>query len=197
MAIDINLLPQLGKEKEKRKKLLVILNFSAIGLLALTLLILIGAFFYKSIVEKGYENIQKESATQKALLKQYESVEIQLSEVKQRVGKVQSILDSRKEYLNLLSNLEKITPRKIIYNSLTVDDDDLVSLTGNCPSYDELFGFLKALSGEWEQLGLTQPADSEVLFTKVELTSVGRNESTYDITFSVNFTAEEGAYNAQ
>ena len=194
MAISINLMPELGKEEFKKKKFVRTVNLATIGILIVTLVAVGGVFAFKAAAKSTYDKTSQELEEQKSIIKQNEDVEIKINEVRQRTSQLRQIFDGRKDFVALISNLELITPREVIFSDLTVSPVGGIILAGTCPDYEQLLGYVRVLSGDWDKLEPAQVTEKEDLFSKVSLVSAARDEATNDIRFSIDMTALKNAF---
>jgi len=196
MAVNVNLLPDLEKEEGKKKKLLKIVNFVTVGFIILTILLFGATFAINGMTEKEFLTVQGSITQQQALIKQHEAVEIKLTEVKSRASIVDNLLTSRHSYYNFMTNIERITPKKVTFESISIDESGGVMMNGQCADYDELLGYVKALSGDWDQMNSENQGETPI-FENVQLISASRDTTTGDVRFSISCTTREGAYDVQ
>ncbi|MFA6636148.1 MAG: pilus assembly protein PilM [Candidatus Omnitrophota bacterium] len=137
---EIDLMPsgmKIQKAMEGKRRQLVIT-----GVLAAALVTAASFLFLMNIYMKNsYLSLLKEriSAMEKPAQK--------VARLNMETNLAKARLDARGSALNLLIEIHKLTPQKIYYTDITIEEESRVILKGRVPAMSEVFGFVSTLEG--------------------------------------------------
>lgn len=191
--VNINLLPDTKSKQEKQQ--VIIQKFNRIFLLVAVIFLLsaIGSFIVKQIISQNLVSMNKEIQAQAKIIKENEETEGLLYGIKNRLSSVTGILQGRQKYSFFLTNFSKYVPQSIKISDLTIADVNKVVINGEAPSYEKVAGFLLVLSGETAPEGESTTIDKKI-FSNVSLITISKTTTGGNVTFSISFTAEKGAF---
>jgi Tfp pilus assembly PilM family ATPase/Tfp pilus assembly protein PilN len=155
---------------------------------ALLILVLLGAGILSNIYFKDYFLNQNLKA-------QYEPQKEEVQKLQERLNKIKVVkkfLQTRMMGLDVIRELYKVTPTEIYLNSIVMDDEGALTMTGISPSK-------KGLSDSMDQINAYQKAlDASPMFKDVKTSTTTKKDNGKDvIAFEIKLKVEEPSKGSQ
>ena len=172
----INLLPRDAFESST---LGVILSWALVfgkWAVILTQLVVMGAFLYRFSLDRNLTDLRKSIASNASVIKSYEQVERDFILAQKQVNQAKLALSSQETLLKVLANLEKITPRDVWYDRVTLSPSTL-ALTAYAASLSSFGQFLTMVQ--------TDPLFKGIRIDSIESSSAKGAQMQFDISMEI------------
>jgi hypothetical protein len=142
----------------------------------LTQLIVMGAFLWRFTLDRQLTDLNKAIAKDVAVIKSYEQIERDYILTQKQLSQARLAMASQKNALKMISDIERITPREVWYDRITITPSS-VSLTAYAAS---LPGF-----GQFLTLVQMDPLFNGVRIGKIESSTAKGAQMQFDISMTL------------
>lgn len=179
----INLLPEEGKAEEALRERRRLINIAGGGLLALVVLLSVGALVYGMYLRNTDNGYQDQIGSATKTLQGLSQTEVLYRSVVSKVNRLQTLLANYPRNSLILDDMASFTPAGVSLTNLTYDSSAKVSLTG-VASGPGPFGQFVAI--------LQDPKLGGSKFSNVQIVSIAGGGTQGDYRFSLSMTRNAG-----
>lgn len=178
---EINLLPQITAEEQKRKRELKKINFFSTLGLGIFLVVTIGAFGYWALLVNEITTLNQTFADREKQLGQQVEIEGLFKAVGLKVKEIRLLKPKIRTPSVFLENAINLAPDGIRIGGITIESDQVIKFSGSASSQEQLTDFL----GKIEKMRTL--AESPVKSVKIDSVSLASSGSfNFAITIEIN-----------
>lgn len=190
--MQINLVPKTREERQKRKQLSFMIIMIAVSILiavGVISLVLYSTNLYK---KSKIKNLESEIIETKDNIKKYSELEANIKYLVFGLDYAEEIIEDRKDWINLYSEVEKLMPKETFLKDISIKDG-VISFQAKTNSVSKVAEFIESLRKyEFE---LSNDSDEEKsrkvkLFTNIEVTNYSKSQDGDDLIYTFEFEGE-------
>jgi Tfp pilus assembly protein PilN len=179
----INLLPEEGREDERRKERNRLLSFVSIGILLVVGGLTAATYAYTAFLTRQDESYRNEITETTKVLDELKSVENLYRTINNKLIRLQGLIASYPKNSFVLDDIAAFTPSGVSLTSLTFDTAGKLTVSGSATNPTTFGDFVNILK---------DPKQGGMKFTNVEIVSVAGGGTQGDYRFSLSMGRKGG-----
>jgi Tfp pilus assembly protein PilN len=184
MAKDINLLPDITLQEEKQERTRKLLTLISMSILVLGMVGVVVVFAIQITMQRQYNTLVE---TNNQLIKDielYATLENSQRDLVSRISAIDLIRKNAKNFEYVLTKIIELSPSEISYTTLSITNDNVLTMTGSTNSAENLNLYVGKLIEEQDKEG--------AFLEDISITSLSKTEANnYQFTITTLVTPKQ------